>query len=192
MLKRNILRSGLERLYKLLFVVQSFCMYASVATIAITVIMRELFTVSLVWGYEIGCWFIIILVFTAMPANLYKKANIGVSFVYDVSPKPVRRVFGVVHYLVELACLVMMAVGFKIWISKVGMGTMVASGFSNIAYYGVLGIGIALSLVEMFAEIIDLFVEKKETETVHELSIQEELMQEAMHMAGLEEEKEEK
>ncbi len=191
MLKRNILRSGLERLYKLLFVVQSFCMYASVATIAITVIMRELFTVSLVWGYEIGCWFIIILVFTAMPANLYKKANIGVSFVYDVSPKPVRRVFGVVHYLVELACLVMMAVGFKIWISKVGMGTMVASGFSNIAYYGVLGIGIALSLVEMFAEIIDLFVEKKETETVHELSIQEELMQEAMHMAGLEEEKEE-
>lgn len=192
MLKRNILRSGLERLYKLLFVVQSFCMYASVATIAITVIMRELFTVSLVWGYEIGCWFIIILVFTAMPANLYKKANIGVSFVYDVSPKPVRRVFGVVHYLVELACLVMMAVGFKIWISKVGMGTMVASGFSNIAYYGVLGIGIALSLVEMFAEIIDLFVEKKETETVHELSIQEELMQEAMQMAGLEEEKEEK
>lgn len=191
MLKRNILRSGLERLYKLLFVVQSFCMYASVATIAITVIMRELFTISLVWGYEIGCWFIIILVFTAMPANLYKKANIGVSFVYDVSPKPVRRVFGVVHYLVELACLVMMAVGFKIWISRVGMGTMVASGFSNIAYYGVLGIGIALSLVEMFAEIIDLFVEKKETETVHELSIQEELMQEAMHMAGLEEEKEE-
>lgn len=191
MLKRNILRSGLERLYKLLFVVQSFCMYASVATIAITVIMRELFTISLVWGYEIGCWFVIILVFTAMPANLYKKANIGVSFVYDVSPKPVRRVFGVVHYLVELACLVMMAVGFKIWISRVGMGTMVASGFSNIAYYGVLGIGIALSLVEMFAEIIDLFVEKKETETVHELSIQEELMQEAMHMAGLEEEKEE-
>ena len=192
MLKRNILRSGLERLYKLLFVVQSFCMYASVATIAITVIMRELFTVSLVWGYEIGCWFIIILVFTAMPANLYKKANIGVSFVYDVSPKPVRKVFGVVHYFVELACLVMMAVGFKIWISRVGMGTMVASGFSNIAYYGVLGIGIALSLVEMFAEIIDLFVEKKEIETVHELSIQEELMQEAMQMAGLEEEKEEK
>lgn len=37
---------------------------------------------------------------------------------------------------------------------------MVASGMSNIAYYGVLGVGVGLSLLEMFVEIIDLFVKK--------------------------------
>ena len=84
MLKKNVLRTGLEWLYKWLFVIQSVCMYASVATIVVTVVMREVFRVSLVWGYEIACWFVIILVFTAMPENLYRKTNISVSIVYDV------------------------------------------------------------------------------------------------------------
>ncbi len=189
MLKKNYLRPGLEWVYKLFFVVQSICMYASVATIAFTVLMRELFRVSIVWGYEIACWFVIILVFTSMPYNLYHKTNIGVTFVYDISPKVVKKIFSVIHFFVELACLIMMASGFKIWLTKVGMGTMVASGFTNIAYYGVLGIGIALSLVELFAEVIDLFV-KKDIDTVAEnapeLTIEEEL-----RMEHEEEEKEE-
>lgn len=179
MLKKNVLRSGLNRVYSWLFVLQSICMYASVATVAVTVIMRELFTVSIVWGYEIACWFVIILVFTSMPANLYRKSNIGVSFVFDMSPKYVKIVFSVIHYLVEVACLVMMAAGFKIWITKVGMGKMVASGFTNIQYYGVLGVGIFLSLIEMFCEIIDLFVVKEKVEEVRELTIEEELALEA-------------
>lgn len=181
MLKKNYLRPGLEWVYKLFFVVQSICMYASVATIAFTVLMRELFRVSIVWGYEIACWFVIILVFTSMPYNLYHKTNIGVTFVYDISPKVVKKIFSVIHFFVELACLIMMASGFKIWLTKVGMGTMVASGFTNLAYYGVLGIGIALSLVELFAEVIDLFV-KKDIDTVAEnapeLTIEEELRME--------------
>lgn len=181
MLKKNYLRPGLEWVYKLFFVVQSICMYASVATIAFTVLMRELFRVSIVWGYEIACWFVIILVFTSMPYNLYHKTNIGVTFVYDISPKVVKKIFSVIHFFVELGCLIMMASGFKIWLTKVGMGTMVASGFTNLAYYGVLGIGIALSLVELFAEVIDLFV-KKDIDTVAEnapeLTIEEELRME--------------
>lgn len=181
MLKKNYLRPGLEWVYKLFFVVQSICMYASVATIAFTVLMRELFRVSIVWGYEIACWFVIILVFTSMPYNLYHKTNIGVTFVYDISPKVVQKIFSVIHFFVELACLIMMASGFKIWLTKVGMGTMVASGFTNLAYYGVLGVGIALSLVELFAEVIDLFV-KKDIDTVAEnapeLTIEEELRME--------------
>lgn len=189
MLKKNYLRPGLEWVYKLFFVVQSICMYASVATIAFTVLMRELFRVSIVWGYEIACWFVIILVFTSMPYNLYHKTNIGVTFVYDISPKVVKKIFSVIHFFVELACLIMMASGFKIWLTKVGMGTMVASGFTNLAYYGVLGVGIALSLVELFAEVIDLFV-KKDIDTVAEnapeLTIEEEL-----RMEHEEEEKEE-
>lgn len=189
MLKKNYLRPGLEWVYKLFFVVQSICMYASVATIAFTVLMRELFRVSIVWGYEIACWFVIILVFTSMPYNLYHKTNIGVTFVYDISPKVVKKIFSVIHFFVELACLIMMASGFKIWLTKVGMGTMVASGFTNLAYYGVLGIGIALSLVELFAEVIDLFA-KKDIDTVAEnapeLTIEEEL-----RMEHEEEEKEE-
>lgn len=178
MLKKNYLRPGLEWVYKLFFVVQSICMYASVATIAFTVLMRELFRVSIVWGYEIACWFVIILVFTSMPYNLYHKTNIGVTFVYDISPKVVQKIFSVIHFFVELACLIMMASGFKIWLTKVGMGTMVASGFTNLAYYGVLGVGIALSLVELFAEVIDLFVKKDiepVAENAPELTIEEEL-----------------
>ena len=189
MLKKNYLRPGLEWVYKLFFVVQSICMYASVATIAFTVLMRELFRVSIVWGYEIACWFVIILVFTSMPYNLYHKTNIGVTFVYDITPKVVKKIFSVIHFFVELACLIMMASGFKIWLTKVGMGTMVASGFTNLAYYGVLGIGIALSLVELFAEVIDLFVKKDiatVAENAPELTIEEEL-----RMEHEEEEKEE-
>lgn len=181
MLKKNYLRPGLEWVYKLFFVVQSVCMYASVATIAFTVLMRELFRVSIVWGYEIACWFVIILVFTSMPYNLYHKTNIGVTFVYDISPKVVQKIFSVIHFFVELACLIMMASGFKIWLTKVGMGTMVASGFTNLAYYGVLGVGIALSLVELFAEVIDLFVKKDiepVAENAPELTIEEELRME--------------
>lgn len=182
MLKKNVLRTGLEWLYKWLFVIQSVCMYASVATIVVTVVMREVFRVSLVWGYEIACWFVIILVFTAMPENLYRKTNISVSIVYDVSPKPVRKALGLIHYLVEVAALVMMAIGFRIWITRVGHGIMVASGMSNIAYYGVLGVGVGLSLLEMFVEIIDLFVKKDPAaipEEEHELTVMEMLEQEA-------------
>lgn len=189
MLKKNYLRPGLEWVYKLFFVVQSICMYASVATIAFTVLMRELFRVSIVWGYEIACWFVIILVFTSMPYNLYHKTNIGVTFVYDISPKVVKKIFSVIHFFVELACLIMMASGFKIWLTKVGMGTMVASGFTNLAYYGVLGIGIALSLVELFAEVIDLFV-KKDIDTVAE-NVLELTIEEELRMEHEEEEKEE-
>ena len=189
MLKKNYLRPGLEWVYKLFFVVQSICMYASVATIAFTVLMREQFRVSIVWGYEIACWFVIILVFTSMPYNLYHKTNIGVTFVYDISPKVVKKIFSVIHFFVELACLIMMASGFKIWLTKVGMGTMVASGFTNLAYYGVLGIGIALSLVELFAEVIDLFV-KKDIDTVAE-NVPELTIEEELRMEHEEEEKEE-
>lgn len=189
MLKKNYLRPGLEWVYKLFFVVQSICMYASVATIAFTVLMRELFRVSIVWGYEIACWFVIILVFTSMPYNLYHKTNIGVTFVYDISPKVVKKIFSGIHFFVELACLIMMASGFKIWLTKVGMGTMVASGFTNLAYYGVLGIGIALSLVELFAEVIDLFV-KKDIDTVAE-NVPELTIEEELRMEHEEEEKEE-
>ena len=189
MLKKNYLRPGLEWVYKLFFVVQSICMYASVATIAFTVLMRELFRVSIVWGYEIACWFVIILVFTSMPYNLYHKTNIGVTFVYDISPKVVKKIFSVIHFFVELACLIMRASGFKIWLTKVGMGTMVASGFTNLAYYGVLGIGIALSLVELFAEVIDLFV-KKDIDTVAE-NVPELTIEEELRMEHEEEEKEE-
>ena len=189
MLKKNYLRPGLEWVYKLFFVVQSICMYASVATIAFTVLMRELFRVSIVCGYEIACWFVIILVFTSMPYNLYHKTNIGVTFVYDISPKVVKKIFSVIHFFVELACLIMMASGFKIWLTKVGMGTMVASGFTNLAYYGVLGIGIALSLVELFAEVIDLFV-KKDIDTVAE-NVPELTIEEELRMEHEEEEKEE-
>ena len=189
MLKKNYLRPGLEWVYKLFFVVQSICMYASVATIAFTVLMRELFRVSIVWSYEIACWFVIILVFTSMPYNLYHKTNIGVTFVYDISPKVVKKIFSVIHFFVELACLIMMASGFKIWLTKVGMGTMVASGFTNLAYYGVLGIGIALSLVELFAEVIDLFV-KKDIDTVAE-NVPELTIEEELRMEHEEEEKEE-
>lgn len=181
MLKNNVLRTGLSWLYKILFVIQSVCMYASVVTIVLTVLLRELFHISLVWGYEIACWFVIILVFTAMPWNLYKKSNLSVTMLYDISSKPVRKVLDVVHYIVELVVLIMVVVGFRIWITSVGNGKMTASGMSNTMYYGVVGVGVFLSLIEMACEVIDLFVEKKPedvAETKHEETVLEMLEEE--------------
>ena len=52
-------------------------------------------------------------------------------------------------------------------------------------YYGVVGIGVAFSLLEMFTEIIDLFVKKEEKEAIREKTIEEELIEEAKKEAGI-------
>ncbi len=185
MIQKNPLRTGLDWIYKIFFVIQSVCMYASVLTVVVTVILREVFKISLVWGYEIACWFVIILVFIGMPRNLRYKSNIGVSFVYDISPKIVQTIFSVIHFAVEVTVLIMMSSGFKIWITRVGKATLPASRFTNTLYYGVVGIGVAFSLLEMFTEIIDLFVKKDEKEVVREKTIEEELIEEAEKEAGI-------
>ena len=185
MIKKNPLRTGLDWVYKIFFVIQSVCMYASVLTVVATVLLREVFKISLVWGYEIACWFVIILVFLGMPRNLRYKTNIGVSFVYDISPKAVQTIFSIIHFGVEVTVLVMMTSGFKIWITRVGKATLPASRFTNTMYYGVVGIGVAFSLLEMFTEIIDLFVKKEEKEAIREKTIEEELIEEAKKEAGI-------
>lgn len=185
MIKKNPLRTGLDWVYKIFFVIQSVCMYASVLTVVATVLLREVFKISLVWGYEIACWFVIILVFLGMPRNLRYKTNIGVSFVYDISPKAVQTIFSIIHFVVEVIVLVMMTSGFKIWITRVGKATLPASRFTNTMYYGVVGIGVAFSLLEMFTEIIDLFVKKEEKEAIREKTIEEELIEEAKKEAGI-------
>ena len=185
MIKKNPLRTGLDWVYKIFFVIQSVCMYAAVLTVVATVLLREVFKISLVWGYEIACWFVIILVFLGMPRNLRYKTNIGVSFVYDISPKAVQTIFSIIHFVVEVTVLVMMTSGFKIWITRVGKATLPASRFTNTMYYGVVGIGVAFSLLEMFTEIIDLFVKKEEKEAIREKTIEEELIEEAKKEAGI-------
>lgn len=185
MIKKNPLRTGLDWVYKIFFVIQSVCMYASVLTVVATVLLREVFKISLVWGYEIACWFVIILVFLGMPRNLRYKTNIGVSFVYDISPKAIQTIFSIIHFVVEVTVLVMMTSGFKIWITRVGKATLPASRFTNTMYYGVVGIGVAFSLLEMFTEIIDLFVKKEEKEAIREKTIEEELIEEAKKEAGI-------
>ena len=185
MIQKNPLRTVLDWIYKIFFFIQSVCMYASVVTVVVTVVLREVFKISLVWGYEIACWFVIILVFIGMPRNLRYKTNIGVSFVYDISPKIVQSIFSVIHFLVEVAVLIMMTSGFKIWITRVGKATLPASHFTNTMYYGVVGIGVAFSLLEMFTEVIDLFVKKEEKEAAREKTIEEELIEEAEKEVGI-------
>ena len=85
----------------------------------------------------------------------------------------------------EVTVLVMMTSGFKIWITRVGKATLPASRFTNTMYYGVVGIGVAFSLLEMFTEIIDLFVKKEEKEAIREKTIEEELIEEAKKEAGI-------
>lgn len=180
MLKRNPLRTGLDWLDKLIFVIQAVCLYASVTTVVVTVLMREVFKISIIWGYEIACWFVIILLFLGMPHNLHYKTNIGVTFVYDISPKLLKKIFGVIHFVVEVAVLIMMTSGFKIWITKVGMGRMVASNFTNIAYYGVIIIGVVLSLLEMFTEVTELFVKNPDTAVEKPETPEEQLIDELL------------
>ena len=160
MCKKNYLRYGLDWVYKFFFAVQSVCIYASLLCIIFTVLMRELFTVSIVWGYEIACWFVIILVYIAIPANLHTKSDIKVDVVYNYSPKVVQRILSVLHFGIEIAVLIMMATGFKTWLTMVGHGHLAASGLTNTMYYGVIGVGIIFGLIEMFCEVIDLFVKK--------------------------------
>ena len=160
MFKKNYVRVGMDWVYKIFFAVQTVCIYASLLTIVATVIARELFKINIVWGYEIACWFVIILVYIAIPANLHTKSDIKVDVVYNFSPKLVQRVLNVLHFCVEVAVLVMMATGFRTWITMVGGGKLPASRFTNVMYYGVIGVGVILGLIELFCEIIDLFVKK--------------------------------
>ena len=160
MFKKNYLRVGLDWVYKLFFGVQTVCIYASLLTIVATVLAREIFTYNIVWGYEIACWFVIILVYIAVPANLYKKNDIKVDVLYNISPKVIKTALSVLHFCIEFAVLIMMATGFKTWLTMVGHGHLAASGLTNTMYYGVIGVGVILGLIEMVCELVDLFVKK--------------------------------
>lgn len=162
MIKKNPLRTLLNQVEKIFFVIQAVCLYASVGTVVITVLARELFRISLVWGYEIACWFVIILLFLGMARNLHHRGNLAVTFIFDIANPMIQKVLRVIHFLVEVVVIWMMAVGFQTWITKVGGGKLPASGFTNIQYYGIIGAGILFSALELVCEIIDLMVKKEE------------------------------
>lgn len=161
MIKKNPLRTMLDWVEKIFFVIQAVCLYASIATVVVTVLARELFKISIVWGYEIACWFVIILLFLGMAGNLHHRRNLYVTFVFDIINPVAQKFLQVLHFLVEVVVICMMAVGFQTWITKVGGGKLPASGFTNIQYYGIIGVGILFSVLELICEIVDLAVKKE-------------------------------
>ena len=98
--------------------------------------------------------------YIAVPANLYKKNDIKVDVLYNISPKVIKTALSVLHFCIEFAVLIMMATGFRTWITMVGSGKLPASRFTNVMYYGVIGVGVILGLIEMVCELVDLFVKK--------------------------------
>ncbi|MDC7286947.1 TRAP transporter small permease [Blautia schinkii] len=159
-MEKNFLRPVMDKIEKIIFPIQSICVYCSVLMVFITVMARELFHFSIVWGYEVACFFVIVLLFIGMPVNLHHNTNLKVTALYDVFPSSVQKALNVLHFLIILFVLILMAVGFKEYMSKLGHVVMAASKFPNWLYYGAIGIGIVLSLVEMLTEVLDLLVKK--------------------------------
>lgn len=160
MMEKNILRSFMDKIEKIIFPIQSICVYCSVLMVFITVMARELFHLSIVWGYEIGCFFVIVLLFIGMPVNLHHNTNLKVTALYDIMPKGIQKFFDVLHFGIILFVLILMAIGFHDYMGKVGSVVLAASKFPNWLYYGSIGIGIGLSLLEMLTELIDVFIKK--------------------------------
>lgn len=168
MLKTNYLRKFMDIVEKCLVPVQGVCIYASVAMIFVTVMARELFKISIVWGYEIACFFVIVLLFVGMGNNIHHDTNLKVSAVLDVCPPTAKKVLHIFHFFAISCVLVMMAIGFYQYMNKLGNVVLAASKFPNWLYYGAIGIGIALSALEMVAEILDLFIQKEPIQGVPE------------------------
>ncbi len=160
-MEKNFLRPIMDKIEKIIFPIQSICVYCSVLMVFITVMAREVLHVSIVWGYEVACFFVIVLLFIGMPVNLHHNTNLKVTALYDVMPRAVQKVFSVLHFLIILFVLILMAIGFRGYMSKLGQVVLAASKFPNWLYYGAIGIGIFLSLVEMLTEVLDLLVKKE-------------------------------
>lgn len=163
-MEKNILRPIMDKIEKIIFPIQSICIYCSVLMVFITVMARELFHISIVWGYEVACFFVIVLLFIGMPVNLHHNTNLKVTALYDVMPEKIQKCLNVLHFVIILFVLILMAIGFRDYMGKLGKVVLAASKFPNWLYYGSIGIGIVLSLVEMITELLDVFVKKENSE----------------------------
>lgn len=164
-MEKNILRPFMDILEKIIFPIQSVCIYCSVLTVFITVMAREVFKYSIVWGYEIACFFVIVLLFIGMPVNLHHNTNLKVTALYDHMPPE-----NTVSYEFTPLCdyyICSDPYGDRIQriYGKVGHIALAASKFPNWLYYGSIGIGIFLSILEMITEFLDFFVKKDNKQT---------------------------
>lgn len=164
-MEKNILRPFMDILEKIIFPIQSVCIYCSVLTVFITVMAREVFKYSIVWGYEIACFFVIVLLFIGMPVNLHHNTNLKVTALYDHMPPKIQSAMNLLHFVIITFVLILMAIGFKGYMGKVGHIALAASKFPNWLYYGSIGIGIFLSILEMITEFLDFFVKKDNKQT---------------------------
>ena len=147
MLKKNYLRVFMDKVEQIIFPIQAICIYASVLMIFVTVAARELFKIGITWGYEVACFFIIVLLFIGMPVNIHHDRNLKVTALFEVCPKPVQKALKLLHFVIIFAVLIMMAIGFKEYMGKLGYVKLAASKFPNWLYYGAIGIGIGLSQI---------------------------------------------
>lgn len=159
-MEKNILRPLMDKIEKIIFPIQSICIYCSVLTVFVTVMARELFHISIVWGYEIACFFVIVLLFIGMPVNLHHNTNLKVTALYDIMSEPIQKILNLLHFAIIVFVLILMAIGFKDYMSKLGNVVLAALKFPNWLYYGSIGIGIGLSLLEMLTELLDFLVKK--------------------------------
>lgn len=174
MLMQNYLRTFMDFLEKkICFPIQAICIYASVFSVFLTVAARELFRINIVWGYEIASFFIIVLLYIGMPAALHHNLNLSVSFIYDICNQKMQKALRVLFFVLEFIVLVMIAVGFHAYMSTLGNVTLAASKFPNWLYYGVIGVGVWLSLLELVTELFDLMVKKDSSNNNIGVSMQE-------------------
>ena len=164
-LRRNLLRTCLLFLYLKIFQpIEIVCAYLMFLSVFITVAVREVLRIGIIWGYEIASFWAIILVFLATPHNLYLNADLRVGIVYEALKGIPRKIMKVFHYLCVTFVIYSLAIGFYQYMNAVGYVTQSATKFPNWLFFGAVGIGVFISILELIAQIIDLFVVQGENE----------------------------
>ena len=164
-LKRNLLRIGLNFLYiKIFQPIEIVCAYLMFLSVFFTVLLREVFRIGIIWGYEIASFWAIILVFLATPHNLHLNADLRVGIIYDSLKGIHAKIMRVFHYLCFTFVIYALAIGFYQYMKAVSHVPQPATRFPNWLFFGVVGIGIGFSILELIAQIIDLFTEPSENE----------------------------
>jgi TRAP-type C4-dicarboxylate transport system permease small subunit len=124
--------------------------------------------IGISWGYELAAFWAVILVFFAMPHNLFLNEDLRVGIIYDALKGIPKKVIDLIHYIGFCVVIYGMTIAFYQFVTLLGHVEQNATHFPNWFFFGAIGIGVGISILELIAQIIDLFVEKKPASSVPE------------------------
>jgi len=123
--------------------------------------LREVFNFNISWGYEIAAFWAVIIVFLAMPHNIYEKADLRVGVIYDMLGGKIKAFIDVIHFFCTSFVLYGMTIALYQYITRLGKYRQPATNFTNGFFFGIIGVGIIVSSLELIARIIDVLITLK-------------------------------